>query len=302
MNPTVSVIIAAYKVEPYIEEAIQSVLGQTFQDFEIIVVDDCSPDKTADAVKKIKDHRVRLLENSENRGPSYSRNRGINESRGKWIAILDADDWWHENRLRDLLSLAEEKQAEIVCDDLFLINDGESDPWNTYLKSREAVIGTINEVFFVDAVKMIEDDYGYLQPLISSALIKFHRVEYENELFYGEDFRFLLECIIAGGGMFVTPQPMYFYRFRGNSLSTDSGKLIKSFSAQIESTNQLIGKYAHDKRVVSALKKFRNKKQLNLHEIMIVENVKVKKFMKALSLLFSSPNVIKSLLRKLIQQ
>ena len=90
----ISIIVAAYNAEKTIEQAINSVLRQTYTNFELLVVNDCSKDRTVELVKSIaaKDGRVRLISNVKNSGVSYTRKHGLEESNGSWIAILDSDD------------------------------------------------------------------------------------------------------------------------------------------------------------------------------------------------------------------
>ena len=89
---TVSVIIPTYNRAHLVGRAIRSVLNQTYQDFEIIVVDDCSTDNTEEIVKGFNDHRIRYMRHDRNRGGSAARNTGIKASQGKYIAFLDSDD------------------------------------------------------------------------------------------------------------------------------------------------------------------------------------------------------------------
>jgi len=91
---TVSVIIPTYNRAHLVGRAIRSVLNQTYQDFEIIVVDDCSTDNTEEIVKGFNDHRIRYMRHDRNRGGSAARNTGIKASQGKYIAFLDSDDEW----------------------------------------------------------------------------------------------------------------------------------------------------------------------------------------------------------------
>jgi len=91
-TPKVSVIMAAYNCAEFIREAIDSILNQSLQDFEIIVVNDCSTDHTADVVSSYSDPRVILINNKENRGAPFSRNQAIKRAQGQYLAIQDADD------------------------------------------------------------------------------------------------------------------------------------------------------------------------------------------------------------------
>ena len=92
MQPLVSVIMPAYNAERYIGEAIKSVLAQTYTNIELVIVEDCSTDGTLDVIRHYEDDRIILEKNPVNRGIAFSTNRGIELSRGKYIALLDDDD------------------------------------------------------------------------------------------------------------------------------------------------------------------------------------------------------------------
>jgi len=98
--PTVSVIIPTYKGADVITDAVQSILDQTYPHFEIIIVDDASPDHTADVVKKIRDPRIKYLIQEKNQGPRFARKAGIHASSGEIIAFLDQDDLYHPEKLQ----------------------------------------------------------------------------------------------------------------------------------------------------------------------------------------------------------
>ncbi|WP_440949205.1 glycosyltransferase family 2 protein [Methanosphaerula subterraneus] len=103
--PVVSVVIPLYNKGPYIARALNSIFTQTFQDFEVIVVDDGSTDDGAAVVRGFEDPRIRLIQ-QENQGVSAARNRGITASRYNFIALLDADDEWSQNHLEILIDLS----------------------------------------------------------------------------------------------------------------------------------------------------------------------------------------------------
>jgi len=100
-----SIIVIVYNGEQYIERAVQSALSQTVADIEVIVVDDGSRDGSADRVGRIKDSRLRLVQ-QHNQGPSAARNTGIREAKSDWIAFLDCDDWWTPDKLEHQLATA----------------------------------------------------------------------------------------------------------------------------------------------------------------------------------------------------
>lgn len=109
-DPLVSVIIGAYNEEDRIAKALQSILGQTFNDFEIIIIDDGSTDDTSKIVNEFDDHRIRLIHNDKNQGLSFSLNRGIYASNGKYIARADADEVSLPFRFQRQIKILEENE------------------------------------------------------------------------------------------------------------------------------------------------------------------------------------------------
>ena len=94
-----SVILVTYNSSRYIEESISSVLNQTYKNFELIIIDDGSTDKTINIIKKFKDNRIKYKYQT-NQGPSKARNFGIKISKSRWICFIDADDYWNKNKLK----------------------------------------------------------------------------------------------------------------------------------------------------------------------------------------------------------
>ena len=102
-----SVVIPLYNKRRYVRDTLQSVLAQSYPRFEIIVVDDGSTDESVEIVKSINDNRIRVIE-QRNSGVSVARNRGVWEAKERYVALLDADDWWHPDYLQRMVRLIEE--------------------------------------------------------------------------------------------------------------------------------------------------------------------------------------------------
>lgn len=112
--PKVSVIIPTYNRLPMLKEAVDSVLAQDFEDFELIVVDDGSTDGTGEEIKRYGG-RVKLLRHDENRGVSAARNKGILHARGKYIAFLDSDDLWVKGKLKMQVAFLDDNPHYPLC-------------------------------------------------------------------------------------------------------------------------------------------------------------------------------------------
>ena len=114
MNKLVSVVIPSYNHAHYIKRAIESVIDQTYTNWEILVVDNNSNDNTDEIVKSFNDKRIKLIKIQNCGIIASSRNKGIKESKGEYISFLDSDDWWYSNKL-ELSVKALERGSELVC-------------------------------------------------------------------------------------------------------------------------------------------------------------------------------------------
>jgi succinoglycan biosynthesis protein ExoO len=238
VNPKVSVIIPAYNTEAYIQKAINSALEQTLNDIEVIVVDDGSSDKTVEVAKSFTDQRLKVIVNQKNLGPGSARNRALRAAKGEWIAVLDSDDWYAPERLSKLVSLANETNADMIADDLYLIKDGASSPWSTLIQQSGE---DIEKILQIDTVFFVKTDVygqpglhlGLSKPLFKREFLLQHTIEYDETLRIAEDFWFDLKCLIKGARFFLVPKPYYFYRSRPGSLVHQSRlpRLNQSYKA-----------------------------------------------------------------------
>src|SRR5580692_7213135 len=105
--PKVSIIMTAYNHEKFVQEAIQSVLDQSFQDFEFIIIDDASSDNTLNIIKKFNDARIRLTVLEQNQGQFVATNLGLDKAQGEYIGILNSDDAFHPDKLQKQITFLE---------------------------------------------------------------------------------------------------------------------------------------------------------------------------------------------------
>lgn len=108
MNETVSIIMPSYNTARFITETVESVLAQSYTDWELIIVDDCSTDNTDEVAAGFTDPRIRYLKNEKNSGAAVSRNRALREAKGRYIAFLDSDDVWLPEKLERQLAFMQE--------------------------------------------------------------------------------------------------------------------------------------------------------------------------------------------------
>lgn len=118
-NKLVSIITPVYDSEKYIAQAIESVLNQTYENWELLLVDDCSPDQSAKIVAEFlkKDNRIKYFKLSQNSGAAIARNTALENAKGRYIAYLDADDVWLPNKLERQISFMEQYNAVFSCCD-----------------------------------------------------------------------------------------------------------------------------------------------------------------------------------------
>jgi succinoglycan biosynthesis protein ExoO len=294
VNPKVSVIIPAYNTEAYIGEAIKSALEQTLHDIEVIVVDDASSDKTVEIAKSFIDKRLKVIVNQQNVGAAAARNRALRAAQGEWIAVLDSDDWYAPERLEKLVSLADEKNADMIADDIYLINDGETSPWSTLIQESGEVI---EKIFQVDIVYFVETDIfgqpglhlGLSKPLFKREFLLQHGIEYDEDIRMGQDYWLDMKCLIKGARFFLEPKPYYFYRSRPGSLVHQSR--LPRLNQSCKATNSFMQQEAVKKNtaLMSALSHSLAVYKKNLAYFQVVEPLKQGKWLTALTQMTKNP-------------
>lgn len=220
----VSILLPAYNSGNLIGTAIQSVLRQTQRRFELIVIDDCSTDDTAEVVAEFArgDDRIKLLHTARNVGPAAARNIGFDAACGRWIALLDSDDAYGPERLARLLELAEANAADMVSDNLLMMPVGGT----PYLLIPPDLLGHPQHLTAAEFIcRNIGDSrnprlsYGFMQPMIRRDFLLQHGIRYDERNRFGEDFMLCVACLRAGACWWVTPEVLYHYATRPGSLT-----------------------------------------------------------------------------------
>jgi len=141
MNDLVSIIMPSYNTAAYIGESIKSVLNQTYVNWELIIVDDCSTDNTDEVVASINDGRIRYIENEKNSGAAVSRNRALREAKGRWIAFLDSDDLWTSDKLEKQVAFMTENDYHFSYTNYVEIDD-KSEPNGIFVTGPKKISKT----------------------------------------------------------------------------------------------------------------------------------------------------------------
>ena len=232
--PEISIIVPVYKVEEYLPCCIESVLAQSFTDFELLLVEDGSPDNCGEICDEYaqNDERLRVF-HQQNSGVSIARNRGLSEARGKYVTFVDSDDWIGEDYLRDLYDALPDKVSRgIVIEGVNRLYPDKSVrkmplPGDTKLLASE-VYRLLTEYF--------DGNIGYsASKLYSLDLIKEYHLCFSPKLSLLEDMLFMYDYILRTDFVVLKNVYHYFYRTAYSQAALSVG--IKSFSEEYEVFN-----------------------------------------------------------------
>lgn len=210
--PIVSVYIPSYKAEETLEKAVRSALSQ-MENLEVIIVDDCSPDNSFTVAQKLaqEDSRVRVFRLEKNSGASFAMNYAFNQARGKWLALLDSDDWYEPGRLIRLLNEAVAENVEMAADNQYFFDKHANRRVGTAFlqKGDKSLIDLDSFLANSNATECF--DYGMLKPMFRADFIKEHAIKYHINTSISYDYYILLDFFVAGGKAVLLDEPLYNY-------------------------------------------------------------------------------------------
>jgi glycosyltransferase involved in cell wall biosynthesis len=231
----ISVGMPVWGVEKYIQKCLESVLNQDFEDMEVLVIDDCGPDKSIEIAEKIKKEHpkgglVRIIHQAQNMGCWAARNRILEEAKGKYILLIDSDDYFAEGAIRTLYEKAEQTGAEITYGSIAVVDEnGKPIPnngvtgimqQNMVLKGKDKLASYANDNIHVLKLhnfiwnSLIRNDF------IKKHQLKFRKTKFWDDVLFNADMQPLVEY-----AAFI-PNITYNYVIRGNSLSNYQAREI----------------------------------------------------------------------------
>lgn len=242
-KPTVSVVIPVYNVERFLQECVDSVLCQTFKDFEIILVDDGATDSSGvicDEYSK-NDNRIKVI-HRKNGGLSAARNTGLDAANGEYVYFLDSDDWIKKETLEKLVGLAESDKADVVFFDAFVFfTDCEENP-NVYKYERSKKYETANGQVVLKKL-LATDEYRTAVPLMlfKTQYLKNNALTFREGILH-EDELFTFLVYNANGIISHCHEEFYARRMRAESIMTGSS-MLKRYDSMYQIYFELSGMY-----------------------------------------------------------
>ena len=215
--PVVSVVMPAYNSERYIAEAVESVQKQTFHEWELLIIDDGSTDRTIEIAKEKaeEDRRIHVYENTRNQGVAATRNRGISLASGQYIALLDSDDIWKDEKLERQLQIAKDDDVGIIYSSYALIGSSGEKAGNDFVVPENITFR-----------QMLANNYiGCSTVMIKRSIAAEHPFSTE---FYHEDYALWLSLLEAGVKAAGAPEVLVLYRVHAGSKAYNKTKAAKN--------------------------------------------------------------------------
>lgn len=181
-KPIVTILMSAYNAGEYIGEAIESMLCQTFTDFEFIIINDASTDNTGEVIAGFNDSRIRYFRNSENKGLTKNLNAGLRLAKGEYIARMDADDVSLPNRLEMQVALMDDRPEFGLCG-----------TWYTYFGAVDGKkIETITDPDLLKTSLLVKNQFGHPTVIMRKDVLAAHNLRYDESLWTSQDYNLWL--------------------------------------------------------------------------------------------------------------
>lgn len=225
-QPLVSVIIPFYSKEAYLAECLDSILGQSLQDIEVVCVNNNAAQNCVSTVKEYmrRDERVKLCAEKK-QGAGAARNKGLQKAAGEFLAFMDSDDLYYDNQvLEKLYRTAKKERVQVVGGNIYMFNPDGSKVENEFMH--------IKKYGLLDYKKDFQCNYGFTRFIYSSSLIKSNGITFP-ELQVHEDPVFMTKALLAAKKLFVIKDFVYKYRMGVTDYSAYSEKQLNDMKQGI---------------------------------------------------------------------
>ena len=246
--PEFTVIFPIYNVEKYVEKSLKSILKQTFQDFELICVNDCTQDNSMQIIEKFaqNDSRIKIIHHSENKGLGAARNTALNEASGKYIVCVDSDDWVENNFLEKIHQAFAENDVDSVMVKYWVYEELIDYAHISILFPAFAHFPGGKYLFTPDNITN-HPSYAW-NKAYKTEIIRENYYQWMEGVFY-EDVFFYFNYLINHPKTYIINEMLYYYRQRENSITKNKNisykkledmfkvlkMLYKTFDAQMQS-------------------------------------------------------------------
>lgn len=214
-NPKITIIVPVYKVEPYIKKCIESIIGQTYTNWELLLVDDGSPDNSGDICDEYarKDTRIRVF-HQVNSGVSTARNLALDNAEGKWVMFVDSDDWLELDCIARCVVIAETNALDLLQFTFKRVDDN----GNILVKKAEESTGIQRREDYVNSAGRLSVCVG--GNLLRNNIIQNHNIQFDKNIKFGEDQLFIFNYVHYCKKCMKVSVPLYNYRYNSTSATS----------------------------------------------------------------------------------
>lgn len=245
--PEVSIIVPIYNVEKYLKRCIESVLNQTFKDFELILVDDGSPDNCPSICDEYaqKDNRIKVI-HKENGGVSSARNAGLNVAQGKYIMFIDGDDYYNFDSVDIMIKIISQNNEDIIAFNYVTVTENDTVLWNRGYNEKIYRFDPENEWLDFITIKVLSNEIGWeiYNKIFKKDVIEKENIRFNEKYKIGEDLMFFLQYLINIKSFKTINYDGYFYLSRdGSAMKTNTESKINDFvNMNFDLYNRIKGK------------------------------------------------------------
>lgn len=226
-KPLFSVLIPVFKIEKYIEECVLSITNQSFSDFEIILIDDGSPDSCPEICERLRknDSRIKVL-HKKNEGVAKARRDGAEIAEGEYVICIDGDDWLKKDCLTKISEVVQKKNIDIFCFGMLADNGKQTTPLGINYREGFYSKQAIEKEIFPLLIQ--KSDASYFIPSLCGKVIRrqlfLDNILANENVTIGEDGACVIPCVFHANSMYISNECFYFYRY--NSESATKGKKV----------------------------------------------------------------------------